>query len=143
MNNKSSIYISTFKRKGGEGLKTKIITDVNRKQYENLFTGLEDNEQPLIIYFENMQNWFLLTSVRILFSNEGIDFSFNLSDIIGVTPAIQEEFKNKITNKEEFTRLKIKTKNNNYFICKLESGLPYQGFYQILHFIMINNLNPS
>lgn len=50
MNNKSSIYISVFKRKGGEGLKTKIINDTNKQQYENLFSELEDNEYPLIVY---------------------------------------------------------------------------------------------
>ncbi|WP_265130973.1 hypothetical protein [Chryseobacterium oranimense] len=143
MKNKSSIYISTFKRKGGEGLKTKIITDTNRKQYENLFVELGDNEHPLIVYFENIQNWVLFTDLRILFSNEGAGAFFNISDIIEVTPAIEEEFKNKVINKEEFTRLKVKTRNNDYFICKLEPGLPYQGFYQMLHFIKTNNIDPN
>ncbi|MBV8326509.1 hypothetical protein [Chryseobacterium sp.] len=143
MNNKSSIYISTFKRKGGEGLKTKIITDTNRKQYESLFVELGDNENPLIVYFENIQNWVLFTDLRILFSNEGVDAFFNISDIIEVTPAIEEEFKNKVMNKEEFTRLKVKTRNSDYFICKLEPGLPYQGFYQMLHFIKTKNTDPN
>lgn len=140
MNKKSSIYISIFKRKGGEGLKTKIINDSNKNQYESLFLRLENSENPLIVYFENMQNWFLLTDTRILFSNEGISSIFNNADIIEVQPAMQEEFKNKIMDKEKFTRLKVRTKNNECFICKIEQGLPYKGLYQTLHFIMTNNV---
>ena len=90
MNNKSSIYISIFKRKGGEGLKTKIINDNNKKQYESLFLGLENNETPLIVFFENMQNWFLLTDLRILFCNEEVISNLKNTDIIEVRPAIQE-----------------------------------------------------
>lgn len=140
MNDKSSIYISIFKRKGGEGLKTKIINDNNIKQYESLFFGLENNETPLIIFFENMQNWFLLTDLRILFCSEGASSNLKNTDIIEVQPAIQEEFKDKIMDKEKFTRLKLKTRNNQFFTCKIEQGLPYNGLYQTLHFIMTNNV---
>lgn len=140
MNNKSSIYISIFKRKGGEGLKTKIINDKNKKQYGSLFFGLENNETPLIVFFENMQNWFLLTDLRILFCNEGVNLYVKNSDIIEVQPAIQEEFRDKIIDKEKFTRLKLKTRDNEFFTCKIEQGLPYNGLYQTLHFIMINNV---
>ncbi len=140
MNNKSSIYISIFKRKGGEGLKTKIINDSNKKQYENLFLGLEKNETPLIVFFENMQNWFLLTDLRILFCNEGVSSNLINTDIIEVQPALQEEFRDKIIDKEKFTRLKLKTKNNEFFTCKIEQGSSYNGLYQTLHFIMTNNV---
>jgi len=140
MNNKSSIYISIFKRKGGEGLKTKIINDSNKKQYESLFLGLENNETPLIVFFENMQNWFLLTDLRILFCNEGVNSNLKNTDIIEVQPAIQEEFRDKIMDKEKFTRLKLKTKNNEFFTFKIEQGLSYNGLYQTLHFIMTNNV---
>lgn len=81
--------------------------------------------------YENTQNWFLLTDLRILFSNEGVISIFSNADIIEVQPAIQEEFKSKIMDKEKFTRLKLKTKNNDIFICKIEQGLPYKGIYQL------------
>lgn len=142
MNNKSSIYTSIFKRKGGEGLKTKIINDDNRKQYESLFFGLENNETPLIVFFENMQNWFLLTDLRILFCNEGVNSNLKNTDIIEVQPALQEEFRDKIMDKEKFTRLKLKTRNNEFFICKIEQGSSYNGLYQTLHFIMTDNVQP-
>lgn len=34
---KSSIYISIFKRKGGEGLNTKIVNETNKKDYNSFF----------------------------------------------------------------------------------------------------------
>lgn len=48
-NDKSSTYISIFKRKGGEGLTTKIIKEAGNKDYNGLFTQLEKNEKPLLI----------------------------------------------------------------------------------------------
>jgi hypothetical protein len=65
---KSSIYISIFKRMGGEGLNTKIFNETNERDYRDLFSKLEENERPLVIYFQNVLNWFLLTNNRILMS---------------------------------------------------------------------------
>jgi hypothetical protein len=136
---KSSIYISIFKRKGGEGLNTKIVNETNKKDYSSFFSKLVENERPLLIYFVNKLNWFLLTNSRILMSNEGLSSSLYLADINEVHPALQEEMKDRITDKQKFTRLKIKTSNNEYFICKLEQGPPFEGVYQVLHFIASNN----
>ncbi|HRB70530.1 hypothetical protein [Flavobacterium sp. WV_118_3] len=136
---KSSIYISIFKRKGGEGLSTKIIMDIDNERYNSLFAQLEVNEKPLLIYFQSMLNWFLLTNSRILMSNEGQFTFLYLADIIEVHPALQEEMNDKINDKQKFTRLKIKMKNGKYFVCKLEKGQPYEGIYQVLHYIATNN----
>jgi len=138
---KSSTYISIFKRKGGEGLATKIIKEADKKDYNGLFTQLEKNEKPLLIYFLNLLNWFLLTNNRILMCNEGQSIFLYLADIIEVRPALQEEMNDMISDKQKFTRLKIKTKNGDYFICKLEKGQPYEGIYQVLHFIATNNIS--
>lgn len=93
MNNidKSSIYVSIFKRKGAEGLNTKIIAEENKRGYISLFSKVEENETPLIIYFLNLLNWFLLTNNRILFSNEGTITFVNYSDIVEVHLALREE----------------------------------------------------
>ena len=140
---KSSTYISIFKRKGGEGLNTKIIKDTNNEDYNNLFTQLEKNENPLLIYFPNLSNWFLLTNNRVLISNEGQSTFLYLTDIIEVRPALQEEMNDRISDKQKFTRLKVKMKNGEYFVCKLEQGQPYEGIYQVLHFIATNNISRS
>ncbi|MDR2274874.1 MAG: hypothetical protein LBF27_28455 [Sphingobacterium sp.] len=138
---KSSIYISIFKRKGGEGLNTKIIKEANNKDYDSLFTRLEENEKPLLVYFLNLLNWFLLTNNRLLMSIDGQSKFLYLADIIEVRPALQEEMNDRIIDKQKFTRLKIKMKDGECFICKLEQGQPYEGIYQVLHFIATSNIS--
>lgn len=145
MNNtdKSSTYISIFKRKGSEGVNTKLLKEANGKDYANLFTRLEENEKPLLIYFLNMSNWFLLTNTRILMDDNLQSTFLYLADIIDVRPALQEEINDRIVDKQKFTRLKIKMKSGKYFVCKLEQGQPYEGIYQVLHFIASRNINQS
>ena len=41
---------------------------------------------------------------------------------------------------ENFTRLKVKIKNNEEVVLSLEKGKSYEGIYQVLHFIRSNNL---
>lgn len=136
---KSSILLSIFRRKGAEGLMTKIIDDNNKAQYKPLFDSLNGNEKPLIIYYESELNWFILTSSRIIMKMNGYTSNILNTDLIEVRPAIQEEFKDKIINKNNFTRLYLKDTNLKDYILKMEMGEPYEGLYQVLHFIASNN----
>lgn len=137
---KSTIYLSIFKRKGGEGIKTRIINEDNEKQFNTLFSNLSDQEKPLIIFFENASNWILLTNNRIIINKQD-NFSFIKTDeIIEVIPALEEELKNGIFIKNNFTKLKVKLKNNDNVVLELEKGLPYEGLYQVLHFIKSDNI---
>ncbi|MDR6546397.1 hypothetical protein J2810_002456 [Chryseobacterium rhizosphaerae] len=138
MKDKSSIYVSIFNRKGGEGLYTKVINENNKKSYEDLFNELDEKEKAFIIYYKNTLNWLLFTNFNILGCTEGGRFIINLSEIIEVQLALHEEYEDRITDKEKFTRLKIKTKNKDCFILNVEEGKPYQGLYQVLHFIVSN-----
>lgn len=137
---KSSVYLSIFKRKGGEGDYTKIVNDENKSQYSDLLSRLIENENPLIVCFKNILNWFLLTNSRILILNEGRFDVFNNFDIVEVRPALEEELRDRVNNKENFTRLKIKIKNNEEVVLSLEKGKSYEGIHQVLHFIRSNNL---
>ncbi|WBV56554.1 hypothetical protein PFY10_20425 [Chryseobacterium daecheongense] len=138
---KSSIYLSIFNRKGGEGIKTKIINRDNENQFRTLFSNLSDQEKPLIIFFENISNWILLTNNRIIINKQD-SFSFvKIDEIIEVVPALKEELKNGIYLKNNFTKLKLGLKNNDNVILDLEQGLPYEGLYQVLHFIKSNNIS--
>ncbi|WP_027375635.1 MULTISPECIES: hypothetical protein [Chryseobacterium] len=139
--NKTAVYMSIFKRKGGEGIKTKIINESNREQYNIVWNNLLKEEEPLIIYFDNNVNWFLFTNTRIIISQNDMIHFIELNNIIEITPALEEEFKNNIFNKTQFSKLKIKQKNDIYIICDLERGLPFEGLYQVLHFIKTQNIN--
>ncbi len=133
---KSSIITSIFKRKGGEGKYTKILKDHNYEQYsELLLSYLERNEKGLIIYYLNSSNWFILTNQRLLINNEK---SFNViknSNIKKVNLAMEEEFRDGIRDKKDFTRLLLTDHEDKNQLLKMEKGQSYEGFYQVLHFL--------
>lgn len=133
---KSSILISIFKRKGSEGQFTKIVEDNSKSRYSDLLSSLEQGEKGLIVYYRDALDWLLLTNRRVLTSSKIMILN---SDIVEVSPALQEEFKDMVTNKNRFTRLLVKDKNNKTYILSLEMGNPYEGFYQVLHFIASSN----
>lgn len=140
---KSSLYLAIFKRKGGEGIHTKIIKHADDEDCQSWIALLEENEKPLLISFLDMSNWLLLTDNRIITSGGGTVELLYLTDVIEVGPALREEMQCSITDKHKFTRLKIKTRSNTYFTCSLEQGEPYAGVYQVLHFIATCNGNDS
>lgn len=136
---KSSIILSIFKRKGGEGVLTKLIEENNRLVYCSQEVQLSSEEEALIVFNQDEASWLLLTNNRIIEKKEGIVISIYYSDLIEVTPAIQKEFKNRIIDKQDFTLLSLKDKNNKNYVLRVEKGKPYQGIYQVLHHIISIN----
>lgn len=134
MKDLSSIIISIFKRKGGEGKYTKIINEQNEEEYFDLLKIKDKDEKILICYKEN-KDFVLITNKRLITNNYMVDY-FNIEDVI---IAMQEEFKSNILNKKKFTRLKLQDFDGKNYILKLEEGKPYNGIYQILEFISLRN----
>lgn len=137
--NKSSVLLSIFKRKGGEGVLTKIINNNNKSDFLNQVVSLRGNEEPLLCFKQDELNWLLLTSNRVLEEKEGVRLSIAFSELVEVNLAMQEEFKDQIMKKEDFTRLVLKDSNGREYIIKSERGKPYQGIYQVLHHIASSN----
>lgn len=136
----TSVWLSIFKRKGGEGLQTKIIHEANKVKYKELLSKLHNGESPLIVYLADSFNWLLITNERILINSEGLYSEILNTDLSEVTPALEEEFKDRVFDKNNFTRLKLKGKNQVH-VCRVEAGLPYRGLYQMLHFVATSNLS--
>lgn len=136
---KSSILLSIFRRKGAEGLNTKIIGENNQVQYRSILSALEADERGLVICYWDEFNWVILTNRRLIVNEGGTQSIINNSQISEVSPALQEEYKNGITNKNLFTLIKIKDMYDKVFIVKLEMGSAYEGFYQVLHYVVCNN----
>ncbi len=141
--NRSSILISIFNRKGGEGVMTKIVRDSNKPDFQNQISLLDKEEQPLLCFKKDELNWLLITSSRIIGDEEGVKFIIPYSQLIEVKLAMEQEFKNRTMNKGNFTRLALKDNSDRTYLIKLEKGPPYQGIYQILHYIVSNNNNKS
>lgn len=136
--NKSSILLSIFLRKGGEGILTKIITDENKIDYPNQIVLLRIGEVPLLCFKEDAKNWLMLTNERIIEEQESSQFSLPFSELTEVHLAVQEELKDRVINKHDFTRIALKDRKENKYIIKVEKGNPFRGIYQVLHYVASN-----
>lgn len=132
---KSSVLLSIFKRKGGEGILTKIIDDNNSSLYKKELDHLLDEENGLIIYKKDDQNWFLLTDQRIIYVSNAIVSFIPNTDLKSVRPSFVEEQKNVLIDKRGLTMLTLEDAKGKKNIINLEEGVPFNGIYQVLHFI--------
>ncbi|MCV6628693.1 MAG: hypothetical protein OIF50_02420 [Flavobacteriaceae bacterium] len=135
---KSSTLLSIFKRKGGEGEFTKIVnTKVYDKFSDMLSVTLRDDEKGLILCYLGFSKWTFLTNQRLFYKRDSIAGIIDNNNIKKVSLAIDDEFRFGVKDKKEFTRLLLKEKEGKNHLLLLESGEPFEGFYQVLHFISI------
>lgn len=136
---KSSILLSIFKRKGAEGIFTKIITEENKEKYEYVFSGLLTEEEIIIISFENFFNWTLLTNKGIIYKKENLLTRIFYQNIESVSLDLKTEMTLGNRNKAEFTYLLLQDVYANSYSLRLEKGEPFQGIYQLLGYIVLCN----
>nr|WP_314499391.1 hypothetical protein [uncultured Chryseobacterium sp.] len=131
---KKNILISIFTRKGGEGINTKMITeDLNLLNKVN--SKIKENENPLLIYFINDENWTLFTDIKILINEKSQLKELLYNQLMNVKPALSAEIKNGITETNDFTKLLLTFKDKSSIIISVEKGLPFKGIYQMLHYV--------
>ncbi|ASZ13330.1 hypothetical protein CK934_21375 [Chitinophaga sp. MD30] len=133
---KPSILLSIFKRKGGEGLLTRIIYESNDQTYVNQLALLEPTESALICCRQDESNWVLLTDKRILEQKGAALFSLYFTEMADVTLALRGEQTENGPPKGNFTRLKLKDKQDKEYIISVEAGASFQGLLQVLHYII-------
>lgn len=131
---RSSVIISIFKRKGGEGELTKILYKKNDliKDFCHLFPYLIENENPLIVYYKDDFNYLILTNLRLILTNNRIKEIIPFEDILSVKPFFNSyKF-------GQFKELELHTKENRY-IVEIEQGEPFQGLLQVISYLTTNN----
>jgi hypothetical protein len=136
---KSSVLLAIFRRKGEEGLLTKIITAENKPDYFKQMILLKEDENALLCFKEDDLNWLLLTDNRILKEETGSKLSIPFSGLTEVNPALKEEYEAGVMNKSCFTRLELIDLSGKKDVIKVEKGKPYQGVFQILDHIASKN----
>ncbi len=139
----SAIILSIFKRKGGEGFYTNIVKngDYSILTHPELFDCLEKDEELLIVFCENKSNWLFLTNRRVVSFQRGDFISLCYSDIANVEINLLKEFENSNLRKDAFANLKVYDNKDNIYNLIFEVGKPFQGFYQVLHFIVTKNMS--
>jgi hypothetical protein len=128
-----SVLLSIFKRKGGEGLRTKVITEENKHLYDSTLQHLGNEEKAVIVYQNNEHDWILLTDQRLVVSSAGHLSSLPFSDITAIHPTYAppaREFGEKI----QATRLKLFLEGGQSLILNVEDGAPFQGWFHVLDY---------
>jgi hypothetical protein len=131
----SNTYLSIFKRKGGEGVNTKIVVNDNFKNDK-----ICEDEKALIYYsLEDRNEFLLVTNIKLISLYREILVEFFLSDLMEIKPALFEEDKDNIRDLSLFTRFEVRLRDGNKYILCVEKGEPYNGIYQMLGFIASQN----
>ncbi|MET3879103.1 hypothetical protein [Chitinophaga sp. OAE865] len=131
-----SILLSIFRRKGGEGSMTKIISDENKTDFIHQLTFLQTDEQPLLCFKQDESNWLLITGDRIIEEKNGVTLFIHYSELVKVNIALHEEYKDGIKSVKDFTRLVLIDIHDRNHIVKLEKGEHYKGIFQLLHHVV-------
>jgi len=135
----SSILTSIFKRKGGEGILTKLVDKENIDECISQEITFSNEEYPILRFKKNNLNWLLFTNEKIIYKKNETLLVILLSNLLEVNIAMKEEMKDGIVNIEEFTKLNLEDNEKYIFLIEIEKGLPYQGIYQMLHYISSTN----
>lgn len=127
-----SVLLSVFKRKGGEGVFTRIITPENLNNFIEPLSLIGKDERPLICYKKDKMEWLLLTDTRILQQNENLQIILPYSEIEHVRIALKEHADEHRKNHELFSLIEVKNVKGEKFIIRTEPGEPFRGIYQVL-----------
>lgn len=138
---KSSILLAIFKRKGGEGIFTKVINNITKYPCDS---ELEEGEEGIVYFYKDDDNWFLLTNQRIINNRNNTYYSIFLSDLSSVTLDLQRGYRDGVKEKQNFTLLSLEDNQKKKYLFEVEQGTPYFGIYQILSYIVsVNNEKDS
>lgn len=135
---KKNILESIFNRKGGEGIKTRLIKNDN-SLLARIDYNIKENENPFLLYFIDSEYWMLFTDNKIIFNKSKQLLELEYNKLINVKPALSEEIKSGVTKSDDFTKLLMTFDDKSSLIIDTEKGLPYKGIYQMLHYISSMN----
>lgn len=129
----SFLILSVFKRKGGEGDNTKIITEKNISLYINLYKNiLEEYENGLIIYFQSNEKWVLYTNKRIIRWDNDSYKSLFYSEMSPLNLQLGVLAKIQYSKSLPVIQYNLKDVKGNSYNLKIEGGEPFKGIFQII-----------
>ncbi|SHL98315.1 hypothetical protein [Mucilaginibacter sp. OK098] len=129
------LVLKYFGESASEGAYTKIITEDNKHEYEELLHYLQSDEIPLIVCRLNTGDWTLLTTHRVLSMNsEGLRI-MNHAELTYCDVDRKWEIANRARSLADFSKIVLRDVNNKTFTLTIEKGYPMGGFLNALSFI--------
>ena len=134
------ILVSIFKRKGGEGEQTFLFDNLstdNKDLISNTLSEVGDNEYVVLVYLENVDNHFIITTDRIIEKKDGENLYFSYADLNLASTNMAAEYKLGTRSKKDFKVITLKFNNTEYNLM-VESDNPYWGLLNVLRYLAFN-----
>ena len=116
----SSIIVSVFKRKGGEGEFTKVVT--SNSDYSVINAHLHTDEKGLIIDYRNDLDFTLLTNKRIIAVRQNGVTIVSYAHLEKVVFPMVAEYNEGVKNKFDYTKIQLIDADNKEYIIAVEKG---------------------
>jgi len=134
---------SIFRRKGGNGVYTRLFDDMSREQQDALLGAvrLQETEVPVIGSFRGPDRWLILTSQRLVWSARGQRFELDVQTIRDATADLRHLANSQ--SKLEMESLQVATLSGAEYAIELESGPPLSGTWNVLKNLGVRNRNAN
>jgi hypothetical protein len=130
-----NIILSIFKRKGGEGLFTKVGNSAMPAPP----VLLPINEDELIRYYEHENKWLIVSDQSLMANDDGTLVKLRHENIKQVVPDMSAEYAKGVHKTSDFTKLQIMDIKGTFYSVSMEAGKPYNGLLQLLSYISSNS----
>ena len=136
-------WSAIFRRKGGNGATTRLFDSLDPIKKSEILTlvKLDRAELPVIGQLLDAQNWFLLTTKRLVWTIESEHHELDNSAIVDAT--IDLDVASLGRNKMAVRQLSIEVLDGGTQFLELEPGLPLSGVWNVLKNIGTRNRKSS
>jgi hypothetical protein len=129
---RKQICSSTFRRKGGDGVYTRLFDNLDKSQQEILSAAVElqDQELPIVGSVEGQENWLLLTTARLVWCIKGKREELPIREIGHCRRDLTKHGpRTKLTSKE----LEVVTAGRKNYLIELEPARPLFATWHVLN----------
>jgi hypothetical protein len=127
---------SIFRRKGGDGVCTRLVDSMDPGQRDTLLRAIELRaaELPVIGSLQGPNNWLLLTTERLVWTVVGERHEIDVKTIRHVRPDL---------SKPEMRALQVTTLEGDEYKIELEPGRPLNSTWHVLNNLVARNRRTS
>jgi hypothetical protein len=124
---------AVFKRKGRNGLYTRLFEDLEPVQQDVLLKNvqLNEGELPVIGSVESQDKWLMITTKRIVWSQAGKTQALTVQDIRDAVADLHA-LKTNGRTKLQMRELQIQTMSHAQHTIEVEEGAPLSGVWNAL-----------
>jgi hypothetical protein len=131
---RKNILASVFRRRKGGGDYTALFDDLDVEKQNILLNAINfgSTELPIIGGVDNSDNWFFLTTERVVWKVDGNQEELSNHSIVGASSDIDAIRLGGPQVKADRQRLEVVTESGRKYFMRVESGAPYFVILQIL-----------